>query len=170
MSIPWWRCATSRKAYGNIATGFSSWLSSAAQDAGADGGRFLTLTLGIGANTAIFSVFKHVFLRPFPTKSVASRLAEQLFAALERFDCGHSDFPAPRNQAHSFSDLAAYNEGELNLTGVGDPERIHAAYTSARYSPAGGSTGTGTWFAKKGETPEIMRLPSSTSMEETVCR
>ncbi len=116
----------------------------------------LTLTLGIGANTAIFSVFNAVLLRPLPYDN-PSRLVwlSNYLPHLKDSIVATPDFLAWRNQAHSFSDLAAYNEGELNLTGVGDPERIHAAYTSASlFSVLGVQPELGRGLRKEENTPE----------------
>ena len=98
----------------------------------------LTLALGIGANTAIFSVVNAVLLRPLPFKD-----PEQLVIVWE--DASFAGFPlntpAPanyidwKNQNQSFSDMAATAETSFNLTGDGDPERVTAYAVTHNFFP-----------------------------------
>jgi predicted permease len=94
----------------------------------------VALALGIGANTAIFSVVNAVLLRPLPFKH-----PEQLVMLWE--NAAHlgfpKDTPSPANfldwqkQAHSFTGMAAMVERSFNLTGVGEPERLEGRRVSA---------------------------------------
>jgi putative ABC transport system permease protein len=81
----------------------------------------LTLALGIGANTAIFSVVNAVLLRPLPFKD-ATRLV-LIFATAKdgnRTDVAtYPDFADWRNQNRSFSDMAAYANRSMTI-GIGD--------------------------------------------------
>ena len=85
----------------------------------------ITLALGIGANTAIFSIVDAVLLRPLPYAH-----ADQLLAVWGRTDNDASapvtpaDFADWRTQNHAFEDLAAMSPADFNLTGAGEPERI----------------------------------------------
>src|SRR5215210_5558061 len=98
----------------------------------------MTLALGIGANTAIFSVVNAVLLRPLPFSD-----PEQLVIVWE--DASFAGFPrntpAPanyidwKNQNQSFSDMAASAEASFNLTGDGDPERVTAFAVTANFFP-----------------------------------
>jgi putative ABC transport system permease protein len=91
----------------------------------------LTLALGIGANSAIFSVVNSVLLRPLPYRDaaalvgVADKLPHQVQPAA--FD---ADYFAWRKNCKSFQEIAAYSATEYNLTGVGDAERIVAMRAS----------------------------------------
>jgi putative ABC transport system permease protein len=80
----------------------------------------LTLALGIGANTAIFSVVYGVLLRPLPYPE-SDRLVI----------LGRSLSPANiamyRDQNHVFEKFAAYNFTGFNLTGIDQPQRVQAA-------------------------------------------
>ena len=96
----------------------------------------LTLALGIGANSAIFSVVNSVLLRPLPYPDSASlvgvsdKLPQQIQPAA--FDV---DYFAWRKNCKSFQQMAAYSGSEYNLTGVGDAERViavRATYTFLR--------------------------------------
>ena len=98
----------------------------------------ITLALGIGANTAIFSVINAVLLRPLQFKD-----PEQLVIVWE--DASFAGFPrntpAPgiyfdwKNQNQSFSDMAAGAEGSFNITGDGDPERVMAFSVTENFFP-----------------------------------
>jgi putative ABC transport system permease protein len=98
----------------------------------------ITLALGIGANTAIFSVVNAVLLRPLPYQK-----PEQLEIVWE--DATFAGFPhntpAPANyvdwkaQNQSFADMAASHEDSFNLTGDGEPERVSAYTVSANFFP-----------------------------------
>jgi predicted permease len=96
----------------------------------------LTLALGIGANTAIFSVVNAVLLRPLPYKD-PSRLysitdyVPQFHGTL----VGSSDFLAWREQNTVFEQMAAYNDSANNLTGDGDPERVIVSGVTANFFP-----------------------------------
>ena len=94
----------------------------------------IALALGIGANSAIFSVVDAVLLRPLPFKH-----PEQLVMLWE--NAAHQGFPkntpSPANfldwqkQAQSFTGIAAMAERSFNLTGVGEPERLDGRRVSA---------------------------------------
>jgi putative ABC transport system permease protein len=92
----------------------------------------LTLALGIGANTAIFSVVNTVLLRPLPYKDagqlvsvweVQNKVAQSMFAPAEFLD--------HQSQNHSFTDMAAYRSMYLTLTGQGEPEQLDGMIVSA---------------------------------------
>jgi putative ABC transport system permease protein len=89
----------------------------------------IALALGIGANTAIFSVVNAVLLRALPY-----RQADQLVVVWEHNRTGTHEHNtvAPRNflewqeQAQSFEGMAVFFDAPLNLTGAGDPVEISA--------------------------------------------
>jgi putative ABC transport system permease protein len=96
----------------------------------------LTLALGIGANTAIFSVMEAVLLRPLPFPH-----PEQLAMVWEDVHLPHyqndQDTPAPgnfadwKNRSTAFSGMAAIGYRSWNLTGTGEPVRIEGEAFSA---------------------------------------
>jgi putative ABC transport system permease protein len=98
----------------------------------------LTLALGIGANTAIFSVVNAVLLKPLQFRD-PDRLVmiweDATFAGFPR------NTPAPANyvdwkaQSQSFEDMAASHETTFNLTGDGTPERVAAYGVTANFFP-----------------------------------
>jgi putative ABC transport system permease protein len=95
----------------------------------------LTLALGIGATTAIFSVVYGVVLRPLPFRA-PERLVRPLFVSPEGEMQGAFSVPNFvdwKNASRTVEDTAALWGGTLNLSGGGDPERLPAAWVSANY-------------------------------------
>jgi predicted permease len=93
----------------------------------------ITLMLGIGANTAIFSVVNAVLLRPLPY-SDPGRLTQLWEAKVKK---GRNEMPASypnfadwRDRNRVFEQVVAYSDWTFNLTGKGEPERIRSAIVS----------------------------------------
>ena len=100
----------------------------------------MTLALGIGANTAIFSVVYSVTLRPLPYEAPGE------LAWLSMAFVGHGGTPQPfpasepeylelKDQAQSFTDMAAYLNftSRVNLGGLEEPQRIPSASVTANF-------------------------------------
>ncbi len=108
----------------------------------------LTLALGIGANTAIFSVVNAELLRPLPFRdatrlvSVASTNSRTHAAAAS---LSYPDFLDLRAQNQVFENMAAYTDGSFTLTGIDQPAHIV------------GSSVTASLFDVLGVTPELGR-------------
>ncbi|MGH7507040.1 MAG: ABC transporter permease, partial [Longimicrobiales bacterium] len=85
----------------------------------------LTLALGIGANTAIFSVVNAVLLRPLPYGD-ADRIAilwlRNVPEGIEEDITSFPNFSDWRARGTSFSHMAAISQTNRNLTGGGEPE------------------------------------------------
>src|SRR6185369_431360 len=98
----------------------------------------LTLALGIGANSSIFSLINAVLLRPLPFKepdrlvSIWERRASSNDANLPI--SGH-EFVGWRAQARSFEKMAILSSEGFNLTGAGDPMLITALRVSSEFFP-----------------------------------
>src|SRR5215813_6409045 len=92
----------------------------------------LALALGIGANTAIFSVINAVLLRPLPFAE-ADRLVflNETSKVMDEISISYPNFTDWRNQNTVFEKIGVYNRGSYNLTGAGEAERITAAQMSA---------------------------------------
>ena len=86
----------------------------------------LTLALGIGANTAIFSVVNDLLLRPLPYTDGERvvMLWEVTPSGRHMNTTSRANFRQWRAQANSFESMAAFSDQRLNLTGAGDPEEV----------------------------------------------
>jgi putative ABC transport system permease protein len=118
----------------------------------------LTLALGIGANTAIFSVVDAVLLRPLPYRD-AARLVKIYEAkpALKMDHLMHSlaDFHEWRNQNSSFADMAAYHGRPFRVAGEASVEQIIGAQVSANFfSFLGVQAAIGRVFLPEDERPD----------------
>src|SRR5271156_122749 len=103
----------------------------------------LTLALGIGANTAIFSVVNAELLRPLPFRD-ASRLVSVASSNSRTHSTAGSmsylDFLDLRAQNQVFENMAAYTDGSFTLTGVDQPAHIVGASVSASLFDVLGAT------------------------------
>ena len=118
----------------------------------------LTLALGIGANTAIFSLVNAVLLRPLPLPE-ADRLVtiwEDLsVAGFPRSEVAVGTYHEWRKQQTVFTDVAAVEWRALNLTGEGEPERISGyAVTSNFFSLLGIQPALGRTFVSDEDKPQ----------------
>ena len=103
----------------------------------------VTLALGIGANTAIFSVVNAVLLRPLPYTA-----PEQLVFiydsapgfGIPKFGLMEAEFLRLRDQARSLEQVALYASTTLTLTGVGEPERVTSGKASGEFFTVLGAT------------------------------
>src|SRR5712692_5090168 len=96
----------------------------------------LTLALGIGANSSIFSLINAVLLRPLPFKE-PDRLVMIWESRAASNDAnlpvsGH-EFAGWREEASTFEDMAIFQGKGLSLTGAGDPAKIGAMSVSAEF-------------------------------------
>jgi putative ABC transport system permease protein len=94
----------------------------------------LTLALGIGANTAIFSVVKAVLLRSLPFKD-AGRLVtlRETVKNHGRESLAFANFQDWEKQSRSFSQMAAYSDAEFIVSGASASERIYGEEVTQNY-------------------------------------
>jgi putative ABC transport system permease protein len=94
----------------------------------------LTLALGIGANTAIFSVVNAELLRPLPFREPSQLVRVASANARVHTVSGsvsYPDFADWRSQNHVFQNMAAYVDSSFALTGIEQPAHLAAATVSA---------------------------------------
>ena len=142
----------------------------------------LTLALGIGANTALFSVVNGVLLNPLPYPQPDRLVA--LYSRTSTFAQSSISYPNfldwQRNN-RSLAAIAAYRSDDFNLTGAGEPERVRAEMISADFfsilgvtpligrdftaqdDHAGGAPvvilSEGFWKRKLGGSPQVLGQP-----------
>jgi len=96
----------------------------------------LTLALGVGANTAIFSVVYGVLLQPLPYAE-GDRLVTLIQAypqmGLDTWGISQANFALYRDQNHVFENIAAFRSAGFNLTGGASPERLQATSVTAEF-------------------------------------
>ena len=110
----------------------------------------LTLGLGIGANTAIFSVVNGVLLSPLPYREPGRLvLLWESVTDLPQISVSYPNYLDWRRRAKSFEEIAVYDEGDsYTLTGSGDPETVQ------------GHLASGNLFSVLGVRPALGRLLS----------
>jgi putative ABC transport system permease protein len=122
----------------------------------------VALTLGIGANTAIFSVVNAVLLRTFPYAD-----AEQLVLVWEKRQGGRTDqnvinlgnFSDWKEQNQVFSDMAAFFDRNVNLTSDGEPEEVPSQLaTTNLFSVLGANPIVGRTFVAEDVADEQARV------------
>jgi len=96
----------------------------------------LTLAVGIGANTALFSVVNGVLLNPLPYTNPEQLVS--LYARQAHFNTASISYPNFldwQRDNRSFSSMAAFRGDNFNLTGMGQPERVKVNMISATFFP-----------------------------------
>jgi MacB-like periplasmic core domain len=123
-----------------------------------------TLTLGIGATTAIFSVVYAVLLKPLPYAEPERIYSAEIIVPERReqipsIPASVQAYLAWRDAQSDFSEMAALRPWECNLTGDAEPERVGGARVSANFfSFLGVSLAKGRGFAAAEEQPGHERV------------
>jgi putative ABC transport system permease protein len=105
----------------------------------------ITLALGIGANTAIFSVVNATLLRPLPFKDpervvMVWGFLPKMAQTADKLPSSSGNFVSLRDQNHTLENLAAFRTWGWQLTGGGEPELLRGARVSADFFPAVGAS------------------------------
>jgi putative ABC transport system permease protein len=98
----------------------------------------VTLALGIGANTAIFSALDTVLLRPVPAPSLDRVvIVRENLLALQLFDAPLSpgEVEDLSQRGDLFQSSAAFTRDSRNLTGLGEPQRVEVTRTAGEFFP-----------------------------------
>jgi putative ABC transport system permease protein len=114
----------------------------------------LTLALGIGATTAVFSVVYGVLLRPLPFSDPSRLVRVNALDGDVEWTASPPDFVDWRAQASSFQQLAAVNTGSFALTGTAPAEQRSGASVTAAFFPVfGAAPELGRAFTAANEVP-----------------
>lgn len=102
----------------------------------------LTLALGIGASTAVFSIVNSVLLKPLPYPA-SERIVFPWRLAPRGMQLGYNEIPWGRSEflllskeSKAFQFLGAFKSDSFNLTGAGEPVRLNGVRASAGFFPA----------------------------------
>ncbi len=119
----------------------------------------LSLALGIGANTAIFSVLNAVLIRPLPYPGsdalvgVFNRLVIQ-GQVFEDVELSPGMYAACKENAKAFESFGVWTSGAATVTGMGDPEQLVIATATQGVLPTLGVPAyIGRWFSSEDDTP-----------------
>jgi predicted permease len=96
----------------------------------------LTFALGIGANTAVFSVFNGVLLRPLPYPEpdrITMIWLDNRRLAISEDITSFPNYRDWRDQNSSYAQMAAFTDASFSLTGAGEPERLLGAQATANF-------------------------------------
>ena len=117
----------------------------------------LTLALGIGANTAIFSVIEGVLLKPLPYPHPEQLINLSLTAPginIKELTDSPSVYFTYREQNRSFEDVGLFTGNTVSVTGMGEPEQVHSLLVTDGVIPIlGVSPALGRSFTRKDDSP-----------------
>ena len=117
----------------------------------------LTLALGIGANSAIFSLVNAVLLRALPfgePNQLVMIWEDASFAGFPRNTPAPANYADWKAQNRVFAEMAAFEDQAFNLIGDGEPERIQAqAVTADLFPMLGVKPELGRWFQPADDSP-----------------
>jgi putative ABC transport system permease protein len=112
----------------------------------------LTIGLGIGANTAIFSVVNTVLWRPLPYPQSERLMMVWVYNPRQGFDKDVTSYPTFddwRTRSRSFERIAAYFGASVSLTGAGDPAQLRGARVTPSFFPTlNVQPALGRWFTE----------------------
>jgi putative ABC transport system permease protein len=95
----------------------------------------ITLGLGIGANTAIFTVVNAVLLRPLEFRDPSRLVIAAEKSNFPTISTSYQNYVDWRDQSHSFESLEATRGATITLTGDGEPERLNVRMATAPIFP-----------------------------------
>jgi len=119
----------------------------------------VTLALGIGANTAIFSVINGVLIKPLPYPQSQDlvevrHLAPGIPSIGGNLNCSPTMYFTYREENHTFQDFGLWSNGGGTITGVGEPEALRAIMvTDGVLEAVGVQPAVGRWFTRADDTP-----------------
>jgi predicted permease len=100
----------------------------------------ITMALGIGVNTSIFSIVHAMLLRPLPYPQPRQLFwIEEDIPVLSQGATPGSHYLDWAERSRSFETIAAYSDGKQTMSGVGEPERVDGCRVSANFFPTLGA-------------------------------
>jgi predicted permease len=117
----------------------------------------ITLAIGVGANTAIFSVLDGVLLKPLPYPQAGDLVGVWHTAPglnIKELSASPSTYFIYRDQSRTLQDIGLYTGDSVNVTGVAEPEQVRALLVTDGVLPIlGVSPMLGRWFTRKDDSP-----------------
>src|SRR5215471_4377337 len=117
----------------------------------------VTLAIGIGANTSIFSVVNGVLIRPLSFPDSGRLVSAPLSAVglkLPRLDHSPATYLTVREEGRAFEEIGVWGGGAASISGIGDPERVHAVtVTDGVLKALGTQPRLGRVFTREDDTP-----------------
>ncbi|MGH9697035.1 MAG: ABC transporter permease, partial [Bryobacteraceae bacterium] len=117
----------------------------------------LTLALGIGANTAIFSVIEGVLLKPLPYPHPEQLISLSLTAPginIKELTDSPSVYFTFREQNRSFEDVGIFDGNKVSVTGIAEPEQVQSLLVTDGVIPMLGiSPAMGRTFTRRDDSP-----------------
>lgn len=119
----------------------------------------LVVALGVGANTAVFSLVDQVMIRPLPFAE-PGRLVKlwEIHPGYSRLELSPANYRDWKAMSHSFESMAAFTAVSHNLVGQGEPERVETEHVSAGLFPLlGAQPLMGRLFTAEEDQPDAPR-------------
>jgi len=117
----------------------------------------LTIAVGVGANTAVFSVLEGVLLKPLPYPHSEGLIGVWLAAPglkIPEIPLGPANYFVFREQNRAFQDLGLYTDDSVSVTGVAEPEKVPATVVTDGTLPILGIPPMlGRWFNRADDLP-----------------
>ena len=117
----------------------------------------ITLAVGVGANSAVFSVLQGVLLKPLPYPQPEELVGVWHTApglGLNEVNMAPSNYFVYRDQNRTFTDIGVYQGDSVNITGVSEPEHVNALDVTDGVLPVlGVAPMLGRWFNRTDTTP-----------------
>jgi predicted permease len=117
----------------------------------------LTLAIGIGANTAIFTVVNRVLIRPLPLRDSQRLVAVWQTApglGIENLNASPSTYFTYREEQKTFEDIGLWREASYTITGLAEPERVPGLVVTERLLPlVGAEPMVGRTFSANDDSP-----------------
>jgi putative ABC transport system permease protein len=119
----------------------------------------VTLALGIGASTAVFSVVEGVLIKPLPFPRAGElvgvwHLAPGVQGIGGNINCSPTMYFTYREESRTFQEVGLWNRGGASVAGLGEPEQVQATnVTYGTLQALGVQPAMGRWFSQQDDTP-----------------